>query len=285
MANRKQNQYDDYDVVDLDEELTLSEEVSNIDKKNRNRWLKKFLTKIVLILLTCFLALSVFSVVSFCWADIDLQKDVTNKMTDIDGLFYTNTSVDADTLAKMQEFIANLPPSFKDAINDDWAIVLTNKAPDRLFHTSFMNINDYDTSGMIIGGYTFTQPRVVYVNVTMDPATVYDSFVHEIGHVLSFEHGSQHGTETWEQIYNSNQNFETDPYNLSNEAEFFAACYEEYQNSPEDLKAKSIDAYNFIASIVDKEVQDDNIIETFLTGCKNSINTLRVYYYYYIAKR
>lgn len=285
MANQNNNQYDDYDIVDLDEELTLSEEVGHIDRKKRNGFIKKFLTKIILFLLTCFLALSVFSIVSFCWADIDLQKDVTNKMTNIDGLFYTNASVDADTLAKMQEFIANLPDSFKDAINDDWAIVLTNKAPDRLFHTSFIQINDFDTSGMVIGGYTFTQPRVVYVNVSMNPETVYSSFVHEIGHVLSFEYGSQHGTEIWEKIYDANKNFETDPYNLSNEAEFFAACYEEFYNNPEKLKEKSMDAYNFMFDLTKKEVQDDNIIETFLTGCKNSINTLRVYYYYYIVKR
>ena len=217
---------------------------------------------------------------------IDLQKDVTKTMTDIDGLFYSSTDINKDTLTKMQTFISNLPKTVQDAMKDDWAIVLMNKTPEKLFHTSFIQINDYDTSGMIIGGYTFTQPRVVYVNATMEQDIIYRSFVHEIGHVISFEYGSIHGSKEWEKIYeNCVGKFDTDDYNLSNEAEFFAACFDLYYNEPEKLKEESENAFNYINKIMEEEISDDNIVETFLTGCKNTINTLRVYYYYYVEKR
>lgn len=286
-SSNKKNQFSDYDKIDLEEELTLSEEVSEIDKKKRNRFLRWFLSRIIMMLLTVLLAISVFSIVSFCWSDIDLQKDVTKSMTDIDGLFFSSTTVQEDTLTKMQTFVANMPKDVRDALNDDWAIVLMNKTPEKLFHTSFIQINDYDTSGMTIGGYTFTQPRTIYVNVNMDQDIIYRSFVHEIGHMISFEHGSIHGSSDWETIYDKcvANEFDTDAYNLSNEVEFFAACFDLYYNEPDKLKKECKEAFDYIESVMKEEIRDDNIFETFLTGCKNTINTLRVYYYYYIVKR
>ena len=287
MQNSKNNnQFQDYDKVDIEEELTLSEEVSEIDKKKRHKLLKWLLSRFIMLLFTVILAISVFSVVSFCWSDIDLQKDVTESMTSVDGLFYSSSDINEDVIVKMQTFVSNLPETVRDAINDDWAIMLTDKTPGKLFHTSFIQINDFDTSGMTIGGYTFTQPRVVYVNSSMENDTIYRSFVHEMGHVISFEYGSIHGSKEWEKIYEScMKNFDTDAYNLSNDAEFFAACFDLYYNEPDKLKEESIDAFNYIEKIMKKEVSDDNIVETFFTGCKNTINTLRVYYYYYIVKR
>jgi hypothetical protein len=92
-----------------------------------------------------------------------------------------------------------------------------------------MNINDYDTSGMIIGGYTFTQPRTIYVNRTLDTDTRYRAFVHEVGHFVSFELASLHGSKEWEALYEKYMNnFDTDGYNLSNEAEFFATAFDMY---------------------------------------------------------
>ena len=284
---KKSNQYTGYDRFEEDpEELTLSEEVEQIDKNNRNQKMKKLLTKIFLVVLTLCLSLSVFSVISFCWADIDLQNDVTDTCENLDGLFYSNGDINPDDLMRMQEFVANLPKSFREALEDDWAIVLLDKTPNKLFHTSLMNINDYDTSGMIIGGYTFTQPRTIYVNRTLDTDTRYRAFVHEVGHFVSFELASLHGSKEWEALYEKYMNnFDTDGYNLSNEAEFFATAFDMYFNEADKLKEDAPDVYDYMDNVMKKEVKDDNIIESFLTGCENSINTLRVYYYYYIVKR
>jgi hypothetical protein len=284
---KKKNQFVGYDTFEDDpEELTLSEEVELIDKENRNRRLKKLLTKIFLIFLTLCLSLSVFSVISFCWADIGLQKDVTKTCEPCDDLFYTNGTIKEDNLMRMQEFIENMPKTFRDAIKDDWAIVLLDKAPDKLFHTSLITINDYDTSGMVIGGYTFTQPRTIYVNRTLDEETMYRAFVHEVGHFVSFELSSIHGSSEWEALYEKYlNNFDTEAYNLSNEAEFFAACFDLYYNEADKLKTEAPDVYDYMDSVLKQEVKDDNIFEMFFAGCTNSINTLRVYYYYYIVKR
>lgn len=285
---KKKNQFSDYDKFEEDEEeLTLSEEVDQIDREKRNRTIKKLITKIFLVVLTLCLCLAMFSLVSFCWVDKDAQTSVTQNLTNIDGTFYTNGKLNEDLVVKMQTFIANMPKSYKDALADDWAIVLLEKTPERLFHSSFISINDYDTSGMIIGGYTFTQSRTIYINRTLDNDDIYRSFVHEMGHFVSFELSSAHGSSEWEAIYNQalEVGFETDGYNLSNEAEFFATCFDMYYNEPDTLKSQSQDAYNYMSTLMNNEVQDDNIFEVFLAGCKNSINTLRVYYYYYIVKR
>jgi hypothetical protein len=58
-----------------------------------------------------------------------------------------------------------------------------------------------------------------------------------------------------------------------------------YFNEADKLKEDAPDVYDYMDNVMKKEVKDDNIIESFLTGCENSINTLRVYYYYYIVKR
>ena len=78
---------------------------------------------------------------------------------------------------------------------------------------------------------------------------MYEVFVHEMGHFVSFENSSIHGSHSWEKLYKKNKNtFEMEPYSLSNEAEFFAACFELYYNNPQHLKSQSEEIYEFIDS-------------------------------------
>ena len=277
---------DGYDIVDIEEEPTLSQEISKIHKKERNKILKKIITKVFLFILTLFIGISVFSVVSYCWLDSEGQNKAISGLNTNDELFYTKSGVNEDIVKKMKTFVENLPDEQKDAVLSRWKIIVTDKIPNVLLHSSVMDINDYDTSEMVVGGYTFTQQRVVFVNSNLDDETIYKSLVHEVGHLLSFEYGSIHGSKKWEKIFEEDaEKFETDGYNKSNEAEFFASCYEEYFNSLKHLEKNSEKAYNYMKEMQDEKLYDNNILEKFGSGIKNSINTLRVYYYHYIVKR
>lgn len=254
-------------------------------KKKEKKTLNKLLTHVVLILTTLLLALSTFSIVSYCLYDEDMQTNMKQSLKQESDIFYVEDAIDSETMAKMQVFIENLPDAYRDSIKQDWIIVLASKVPSELFHQHFVSINDYDTSGMIIGGYTFSQSRIVYVNSTTESDVIYSSFVHEIGHVISFEGATQHGTKAWEDIYRKyliEHNNAVD-YNSSNEAEFFAGCFERYFNDTEKFKTECLDAYNFIENVLDEDIKNKTFTERFFMGCKNTFNTLRVYYYFYFV--
>jgi hypothetical protein len=286
MQNYNQGQSYNYQSGQRYDEEFIDEEVEQEQKKSKKKkdfgnWL---IQKIFLFLLTILIALSAFSVVSYCWKDSKTQTEITSTLQTSDKLFYVDGDIDEDCLFRMQKFIENLPQPLEECIRRDWVIIFTDKIPTLLFHRHFVSINDYDTSGMLIGGYTFTQSRIVYVNSELDPETIYSSFVHEIGHVVSFEAGSQHGSSQWEKIYRENMDkFDMDKYNLSNEAEFFAACFEEYYNSPDHLREGSEDAYLFINDTINTNIKNATAGERFILGFTNTANTLRVYYYFYFV--
>jgi hypothetical protein len=191
--------------------------------------------------------------------------------------------MDYEAIYKMQTFIDELPDSYENVIKKDWIIIFSDKIPNKLFQQSFVKINDYDTSGMIIGGYTFIRSRIVYINSTLDFETMYMSFVHEIGHIISFEGATLHGTEQWENIYRKFlKEQDTIDYDTSDEAEYFATSFEQYFNDKSKLK-NNMDAYYFIETVLNTEIKNESFQDRFLMGCKNTINTLRVYYYFYIV--
>ena len=262
-----------------------SQQKNDTKKTKKPSKFSKILTHSVLILLTVLIAISAFSIVSYCLNDTNLQSEIKNSLYSIDSTFYTDDTIDSDTMVKMQTFIENLPDSYKEIIKRDWIIIVSEQIPNELFQKSFVTINDYDTTGMIIGGYTFIQSRIVYVNSKTDMDTMYMSFVHEIGHVISFEGATLHGTKEWEQIYRqflAKQDGVVE-YDVSNEAEFFAASFEKYYNNTEKLQKENPDAYKFIDDTMRIEIKNLSFCDRFLMGCKNSINTLRVYYYFYIV--
>jgi hypothetical protein len=221
--------------------------------------------------------------VSDVFAIYDAYPYFNKKM--IKKVFQVEDNDEIDNIRdKMKNFIYNLPKPYRDIIERDWIIIFANKVPGELFHRHFVNINDYDTSGMVIGGYTFSQSRIVYINSSMESDVIYKSFVHEIGHIISFEAGTEHGSETWEEIYRKNMHsFDTDGYNLSNEAEFFASCFEEYYNNTDHLKTYSMEAYDYFKALLKQDLKNETFFERYIMGCKNTFNTLRVYYYFYFV--
>lgn len=283
---KKKEHFEEYEKLDLEEDLTLSEEVSAIEKRKKKKRRKKIITHIIMIISILLISISAFSVVSYCWSDGGMQKNAIANFEQYDTLFYVKEEFDKERIKPLREFINSMPQTAHDAMNDDWAIIIAPDVPISLFNSSIMSIKNYDTSEMKVGGFTFTQPRVIYLNSELNDEDFYRSFVHEVGHFISFEYASQHGSSEWEKIYRSidKEKIDMDAYEMSNEAEFFAGCYEKYHTNPDLLKQSVPDAYTFMDELLKKEIGDDNIFETFFSGVKNSINTLRVYWYHYIVK-
>ena len=66
-----------------------------------------------------------------------------------------------------------------------------------------------------------------------------------------------------------------DDYGKSNEAEFFAPCFEMYNDSKEKLDVYLPEVSQYFDTIMLDTIKRDGGIQSFLTGCKNSFNIIR----------
>ena len=227
MQDNNYNYYeedDDIEVAPKKQERPISSAVDSKQVKKKKNPLVTLSVNILSVLFLIFVAISAFSIVSFIWKDTEQQEAVANIYENHTENIYYDASFDKDTVDKMLTHVNTLPDYLKEAFYDDWIVVIDNTIPLRL-SSNFVLIdnNDYDTSGLTLGGYTFTQPRVIYVNPSLGKETAYTSFVHEVGHFISFEYGSQHGSKEWITIYEKGYNtLDVSAYDKSSEAEFFA---------------------------------------------------------------
>jgi hypothetical protein len=112
----------------------------------------------------------------------------------------------------------------------------------------------------------------------LDEETIYEAFVHEVGHLTSFEYGSQHGSKEWETIYNTGiVTLDVSEYDKSNEAEFFASCFQLYFTEQEKLTIYLNEAVEYFDGLLSQKVRDDNFFAKYIMGYENTINTLRIY--------
>ena len=268
-----------YDHIELDEdEEKLLRKTKEQNAKNKNI-LKKLLTHILLISFTIFVAFSAFSIVSYCWKDNKLQNNVISNYSLKNENIYYGKTVNEKQIERMINFTSTLPNGIKEIFYKDWVVVVDKQFPVELTNSIVVvENNDYDTSELILGGYTFTQSRVIYVNGNLDDETIYEAFVHEIGHFVSFEYGSQHGSKEWESIYQKGiRSLDVSDYDKSNEAEFFASCFQLYYNEPEKLTVYLDEANSYFKDLLSQEVREDNFLAKYIMGYENTINTIRLY--------
>lgn len=279
MKKQNKDKFEDYDTVDVEEELTLNQKVDKMDKEKSKKIKKKIFTKIFLFFFTILLIISTFSIVSFCIVGKSNQKAGIKNLQTTDKLIYTEKRYEnKELIDKMENFINSLPKTQQDALKDDWKIIICEEIPKGLANKSFASLNTSNTSEMIAAGVTFTYARTIVLSSKLDTDKTYSAFIHEMGHFVSFEYASQHGSKKWESIYDKYKDtYKADKYSLSNEAEFFANSYEEYYCDTEKIKNEAPDAYEFIDSLNKKEINDANIIATFFEGWKNTFNILRSY--------
>ena len=282
MQDNNYNYYeedDDIEVAPKKQERPISSAVDSKQVKKKKNPLVTLSVNILSVLFLIFVAISAFSIVSFIWKDTEQQEAVANIYENNTENIYYDASFDKDTVDKMLTHVNTLPDYLKEAFYDDWIVVIDNTIPLRL-SSNFVLIdnNDYDTSGLTLGGYTFTQPRVIYVNPSLGKETAYTSFVHEVGHFISFEYGSQHGSKEWITIYEKGYNtLDVSAYDKSSEAEFFASCYQTYKLNPEKLQVYLKEAHTYFAELLAEPLQNKNIIQKYFVGCENTFNIIRTY--------
>ena len=275
-ANENQN----YEEIELDKEEELLLQKKRRKKKKIKKIFVKIISHLFAIALTIFIALSAFSIVSYCWKDTTTQEKVVSDYSLHKENFYYGEGFDEGMIDKMSNFIKTLPVSINNTFNKDWVVVLDKKIPaDLASSIVIVKNNDYDTSGLVLGGYTFTQSRIIYVNANLNNETMYEAFVHEIGHFISFEYGSKHGSKEWQQIYEKGRStLDTNEYDKSNEAEFFAGCFMLYQMHPEKLNVYLKEATDYFDNLIIRtDMREDNFWAKYIVGIENSINTLQLY--------
>lgn len=283
MQNNNYNYYEeDDDLIEVEEKPkkpSISSQVDSTQGKKKKNPLVTLGINILAILFLLFVALSAFSIVSFCWKDTEQQEAVAGIYDLNKENFYYRSDFDSATVDKMIAHVNTLPSYLKDAFYKDWIVVIDKTIPLRLSaNPIIIDNNDYDTEGLTLGGYTFTQQRIVYINPSLGFETAYTSFVHEVGHFISFEYGSQHGSSEWIKIYEKGYNtLDVSDYDKSNEAEFFASCYQTYQMNPDKLNIYLKEAKVYFDTLLAMPLKNNNIIEKYFTGCENSINIIRTY--------
>jgi hypothetical protein len=280
--NYNNNYYDeDDDIIETDSrnDRPISDKIDASANKKKKNPLVVLGYNIIGILLLIIIAISAFSIVSYCWKDEEQQTAVADIYDSNLGNIYYESGFDSDTVAKMKAHVDTLPDYLKDVFYKDWIVVIDRTIPLRL-SSGFVLIdnNDYDTSGLVLGGYTFTQPRIIYINPSLGYETAYTSFVHEVGHFISFEYGSKHGTAEWIKIYEKGYNtLDVSNYDKSNEAEFFASCYQIYSLNPNKLKVYLKEADAYFANLIAKPLDKEGFLKQFFIGCENSCNIMRTY--------
>lgn len=282
--NNYNNVYDeeDDDIIEIkpENDRPISTKVdSSVQTKKKKNPFMTLCVNILSVLFLLFVAISAFSIVSYCWKDTEQQQDVVRIYESFENNFYYENGFDDETIQKMIAHVDTLPSYLKDTFYKDWVVVIDDKLPIRLT-SNFVLIdnNDYDTTGLNLGGYTFTQARVIYVNSGMGNDVAYTSFVHEIGHFISFEYGSQHGSSEWIEIYEKGYNtLDVSDYDKSNEAEFFASCYQLRVTNPNKIKVYLKEADTYFAELLNTPLKNNGYVERFFTGCENTFNILRTY--------
>lgn len=201
--------------------------------------------------------------------------------TSVDYL-YTDYTVSENFKNKIITFINNLPVDMSTRIKEDWTIIVCKEIPPNLRSNSLFALENYDTSNLLNGGFTYNASRIVYVCSAFKEDIAYGSFVHEIGHVVSFEKGCAHGCEDWINLfYQERDSYPCEGYYASNSAEFFANAFMEYHLDNERLNDISPEINDYISSVLENETDRNemNIFEQAKLNMITGINSFRTYYY------
>jgi Mlc titration factor MtfA (ptsG expression regulator) len=98
--------------------------------------------------------------------------------------------------------------------------------------------------------------------------------------VVSFEHGSIHGSPEWKDIFDENsRRLDITDYGKSNEAEFFATMFDMYYTDTETIQHAAPNVYDYIEAILDTEIRDDNMWQTYTQSYVNAVNVILSYTY------
>ena len=233
-----------------------------------------------------FTLLTVIAMIGLCifisvFVDSNQAKEIRKIYRETEyASLYVDDSVSASFENKMVEFLKGLPADLQSKIHNDWTIVVCDTMPDALAKITKGPATNYDISNLINGGMTYYQKRVVYVNSSLSGDMSYTSFVHEIGHLVSFERNCAHGCSEWVKIYKDTSDiYVCEGYYASNSAEYFANAFMEYYLLSDKIQENAPEMYSYMDEVING-TPVKGLYGMFLTGK----NTLMTYYYMYSGK-
>ena len=212
-----------------------------------------------------------YSLFSFVLVNQEEQVSAAEEYFVKDEMYVSNYHMGEELAENLNEvYWNNIPSSLKKVIVDDWTMILDTELPSSMQAMVAVGQNTYDKTGLILGGLTYHQKRLVYVNISVDYDGFLNSYIHELGHVASYEYGTLHGSPEWKSLYYNNKDkADCDGYFSSDSAEFFAWAYAEYFISPEDLESSLPDVYAYIDELNHTELDENTELFTGIKGIAN----------------
>lgn len=204
------------------------------------------------ILIIAIMIISIYEIPNiFAW------DDVTDGYTCVIDNFYTNEDDIVDDVKLLNEFIETLPPVFIREFRKNWRVLVEDYVP---------------SNGVIIGGYTNWDSRIILVKKQINFTDTLDIFAHELGHCFDCEYGSPSYSDLFGDIYDLykddfSEQYTNSPagYSTSSAVEFFATCFKEYLLYPKHLKTVAPKAYDFIDDFY-KDIQKIKYVYVYDLG-------------------
>jgi hypothetical protein len=122
--NNYNNVYDeeDDDIIEIkpENDRPISTKVdSSVQTKKKKNPFMTLCVNILSVLFLLFVAISAFSIVSYCWKDTEQQQDVVRIYESFENNFYYENGFDDETIQKMIAHVDTLPSYLKDTISID----------------------------------------------------------------------------------------------------------------------------------------------------------------------
>ena len=169
----------------------------------------------------------------------------------------------------------NIPKGTKNVLQNNWTLIFDTKVPTSMQPRFSLGANQYDKTGLTLSGLTHPQKRLVFVNTLLRYEDFQSSYIHEYGHVVSYEYGNLHGSTEWKHLYYTNKDnapAEAQGYYVSDSAEFFAWSYSTYFLKPELLKSTLPEIYDYMDELNHTDI-NQNFFSELQTGMKGIVNT------------
>ena len=157
-----------------------------------------------------------------------------------------------------------VPQNCIDALSQNWSIIIAPlqrefQNADAIQFTESDVIQDkYTNVDISIGGYTSISDKIIYIceNTCYNKELFEVTLIHEIGHMISAQHGILDNQEDWLMIFDKNHNqytpnhkYNFPEYSNRNSAEMFATAFCDFILESEKLKENNNDMYSYMQKI------------------------------------
>ena len=226
----------------------------------------KKLFKILLPICSSILVISLIITISFEYTDKNTRSKIVKEANCINSMYYICGDTNTDVIYKIDNFIDELPSHIQTVIkkNNNWVFVFANSLPNEM--ASYNQVKRKYTDLSNLTGLTVRTCRTVFVDLKQDESLIYDTAIHEIGHVIDCEFGYISNSKKFYKLFELYKEKITDnSYYNAHQSEFFAYTFSEYCINKQSLMEENPDIYNYFNDLLSTEKSNDNIIDKLCT--------------------